>query len=472
MNRSKVSELLWVKPEAKFRFEERGVTVADPLSQLINEVGIPTLRNAQTPLEEAVFLLQIAAEVEHALLVQYLYAVYSLDVTVAGDQLRTIIKIAEQEMGHLLTVQNLLLFIRHGLHFDRGDLKPDNELDPFPFVLEPLTKSSLAKYVAAEMPIIDDTNPLKAEVDKIAEEAKVAAMGQAVHRVGLIYAKIYWLFQESDTPEGAWLLNHDGFPSGFHLSSEDFESATVLSSIQADELEWRASSAESLHIDPVTSRQEALTAIDTIARQGEGLTDQNNSHFQKFLTIYRQLANSSSPFSLEVPTYPNTLEQPQTNPDLEKGRITNPTSRLWAKLFNSRYHILLLAIAQSLSLDKSTEPTNNLRKELIGWAFEEMNNTVKSIAKKLTKLPRKIPSQTDVFAGAPFELPEEVLPVKKLDQWQLQKTLLAESNQLIDKLKQQSDLDPIGRGLLAQIKQLNDRRTATIEAQIQASSTP
>lgn len=469
MNQSKVSSLLWVKPEAKLRFEDRGVTVADPLIRLINEVGVPTLQNAKTPREEAVFLLQIAAEVEHALLVQYLYAAYSIDVSVASDELRTIIKIAEQEMGHLLTVQNLLLFIRDALHFDREDLRPDKELDPFPFILEPLTKSSLAKYVAAEMPTIDDSNPLKAEVDKIVQVAKDAAMGQ-VHRVGLIYAKIYWLFQENDTPSGPWQLPSDGFPSGVHLSSQDFESATVLSSIQADGGEWRANAAEGLHIDPATTRQQALIAIDTIARQGEGLTDQNNSHFQRFLNIYRKLENSSDPFSLDVPKQPNTADRPQTDPDLEKGRITHPTSRLWAKLFNCRYHILLLAIAQSMSLNKSTEPTNKLRKELIEWAFEEMKDALKNIAKKLTTLPRT--PQTNAFAGAPFELPAEILPVKELERWQLQKSLLAESNQLIDDLKQQPDLDLIGRGLLEQIKGLNDRRTATIEAQIQAGSTP
>ena len=64
----------------------------------------------------AIFLLRIAAEVEHSLMAQYLFAAYSLggpDVPAAlEDDVRawqeTILGIAKEEMGHLITVQNLL----------------------------------------------------------------------------------------------------------------------------------------------------------------------------------------------------------------------------------------------------------------------------------------------------------------------------------------------------------------------------
>lgn len=82
----------------------------------------------------AVFLLHAAAEIEHALLVQYLYAAYSLDktggsgtlvpagaaATIAGWRSK-IITIAKEEMAHLLTEQNLLRFIGGPLTFERGD---------------------------------------------------------------------------------------------------------------------------------------------------------------------------------------------------------------------------------------------------------------------------------------------------------------------------------------------------------------
>jgi hypothetical protein len=70
-----------------------------------------------------VFLLHTAAEIEHALMVQYLYAAWSLadggfpgpapppDAgTLVKRWQRTLVGIAE-EMAHLLTVQNLLRFV-------------------------------------------------------------------------------------------------------------------------------------------------------------------------------------------------------------------------------------------------------------------------------------------------------------------------------------------------------------------------
>src|SRR4051794_8358051 len=84
----------------------------DPLVAAIRELGVPRGPEAvqQSPRDEAIFFLQVAAEVEHALLVQYLYAAYSLDPSRAEgvtwrDQ---IVEIATEEMGHLVTVQNLL----------------------------------------------------------------------------------------------------------------------------------------------------------------------------------------------------------------------------------------------------------------------------------------------------------------------------------------------------------------------------
>src|SRR5205823_13396607 len=72
-----------------------------------------------TPRDNAIFLLRIAAEIEHALLVQYLYAFFSLrtsGLTPEQEQLvaewqGALFTIAQQEMAHLATVQNLLRFL-------------------------------------------------------------------------------------------------------------------------------------------------------------------------------------------------------------------------------------------------------------------------------------------------------------------------------------------------------------------------
>jgi len=113
-----------------------------------------------TPHQYAIFLLHVAAELEHVLMVQYLYAGYSLgghDVPLEHQndvsQWREIILgIAKEEMGHLMTIQNLLRCLGGPLNLDREDYPWDSEFYPFPFTLEPLSRESLAKYIVAESP--------------------------------------------------------------------------------------------------------------------------------------------------------------------------------------------------------------------------------------------------------------------------------------------------------------------------------
>ena len=92
-----------------------------------------------------VFLLTIAAQIEHSLMVQYLYAAYSLGGPQLGppvtDQQRNsvaawrqiILGIAKEEMGHLVTVQNVLRFLGAPLSLDREDYPWDSQLAPYPF---------------------------------------------------------------------------------------------------------------------------------------------------------------------------------------------------------------------------------------------------------------------------------------------------------------------------------------------------
>ena len=67
--------------------------------------------------EFAVMLLEIGASIEHALMVQYLYAAYSLraDHAKAKQWRKTLLTIAREEMGHLLTVQNILTLLRRSV---------------------------------------------------------------------------------------------------------------------------------------------------------------------------------------------------------------------------------------------------------------------------------------------------------------------------------------------------------------------
>jgi rubrerythrin len=106
-----------------------------------------------------VFLLSMAAEIEHSLMVQYLYAAYSLGGAQVPPQHRdsvlewqqVVLGIAKEEMGHLVTVQNVLKLLG-GPHLDREDYPSVSSFYPYAFTLEPVSQKSLAKYVVAESP--------------------------------------------------------------------------------------------------------------------------------------------------------------------------------------------------------------------------------------------------------------------------------------------------------------------------------
>src|SRR5215211_7563249 len=173
-----------------------------PLTLIPADIGF-TKPDELTWWDWTVFLLHTAAEIEHALMVQYLYAAYSLGETpflfqgpnvpegaqtLVSSWRRTIVGIAREEMGHLITVQNLLRFIGGSLNFEREDF-PFRSLYPFPFQLEPLTKDSLAKYVAAEMPENPEGQPDEL-MREIVQRATGSAGGSNVNRVGPLYTEL------------------------------------------------------------------------------------------------------------------------------------------------------------------------------------------------------------------------------------------------------------------------------------------
>src|SRR6266436_8687608 len=132
----------------------RAVAAAAP------SAGQPPKRPEMTWKDHLVMLLHIGAEIEHSLMVQYLYAAYSLGgeqvprghrLMVRGWQ-TSILAVAKEEMGHFLTAQNILTLIGAPINLNREDLPWDVPFYPFPFRLEPLSMKSVACYVFAEMP--------------------------------------------------------------------------------------------------------------------------------------------------------------------------------------------------------------------------------------------------------------------------------------------------------------------------------
>jgi hypothetical protein len=423
----------------------------------------------------AVFLLHAAAEIEHALLVQYLYAAYSLDTTGGtGDQVpggaaakvggwrRTIVTIAKEEMAHLLTEQNLLRFIGGPLTFERGDFPVHSQLYPFPLSLRPLTRTSLATYVAAEMP----ADPAVPDIGEIVARATNAEGGVPVNRVGVLFDTLIGIFSD-DTK----------------LVDADLRAQTVPD--QADAIHWNASGH--LIVRTIANRSDAVSALQAIADQGEGSanppTGAPASHFDRFLGIYREFPETESVADVPwqptkpVPVNPNTAAMPDPDPVVERARITDPATLLWAQLFNVRYRMLLADLAHSLHMpgpfaDASGNPT--LRGQLCEDAFLQMRGEgfsgMNKLADTLTALPLKQTPGADGArnAGPPFELPYTLaLTDDEHGRWRVHRALLDASRDLVTNLRNQPGSAAADQ-LLNELDSIDAAWRTVVEAQLAA----
>lgn len=116
------------------------------------------VRDFRDPYLELLRLLREAAEIEHALMVQYLFAAFSVRPMYrtklagrgfAGDA-RTLTGVAIQEMRHLNSVNELLVELGATPCLIRQDFPYEPQIYPFPFELERLSLVSVAKYTWAE----------------------------------------------------------------------------------------------------------------------------------------------------------------------------------------------------------------------------------------------------------------------------------------------------------------------------------
>jgi hypothetical protein len=393
-------------------------------------VHIPDLSAFPTPLAKAQFLLESAAEVEHALMVQYLYAAYSLkkfnevaDPALQAALLDTsetswpqvLLAIAREEMGHLMTVQNLLLLLGRPPNFEREDFPPHKDIYPFKLHLEPLTRRSLAKYVVAEA--ATDAPGIDVIVPIATEKAEAP-----INRVGVLYGLLGVVFtregdiQSGATGDPAWdaivrqladAAHQQAAPATWHLQDDAFHAEAQ--SRQADPDDWQVSH---LRVHQAANRAAAIQAIRDIGEQGEGpTTAKEDSHFARFLTIFRGGAGdpplpafpepSSSPPTRDVPTDPKVPKvQDITHATVQD--ITHRRTRRWAELADMRY-ALLLGFLEHYLLGAVDE-----RRVLTGWIFAEMRSRIGHIARELTKMPRAEGPGGAGVAAIPFTLPDDL----------------------------------------------------------------
>jgi len=169
------------------------------------------IRDFADPYIELIRLLHEASEIEHALMVQYLYAAFSLKPAyggIAGYGIPTsndCLGVAIQEMQHLGKVTRLLAELGASPSLVREDFPYEPEIYPFEFQLEPMGRGSLAKYVYAESPphALDSRKAVDPEEKRFLAALDRALGGNAKrNHLGSLYANIIGVLQEYiATPE-------------------------------------------------------------------------------------------------------------------------------------------------------------------------------------------------------------------------------------------------------------------------------
>ncbi|MGK5543272.1 ferritin-like domain-containing protein [Streptomyces sp. URMC 127] len=410
-----------------------------------------------------IMLLRVASEIEHSLMVQYLFAAYSLGGPQVPEGLRkdvrrwqeVILGIAKEEMGHLLTVQNLLVALGGPVNLGREDYPWGTDFYPFPFTLRRLTRQSLARYICAESPL-DWTG-------EEAERIRRLAAGEQdvpVNRVGALYERLSAILRDrSRIPETAfqastlpYQASWDEWGRGYRRGQRARDSGNVPEAQSPDLLILR-----------VYSRDSALSALRNIGEQGEALPapdspdgedPRNPSHFNRFLRIFRELERVD-PADQDAVARP-VAENPRTDhrlneetvaltsaltagpgqPRPEVNPITHREAADWGHLFNLRYRMLLTDLAHAFRLVGPLDngATLTARGSLIHRAFGEMYN-LRAISGALLRLPLDAENASGLLAGPPFEMPYALdLPAGDRNRWLLQRDLTEASVPLVETL--------------------------------------
>jgi hypothetical protein len=462
--------------------------------------------------DHLLMLLHLGAEVEHSLMVQYLYAAYSIGGNQIPDEHRTmvegwrdaILSVAREEMGHLLTVQNLLVFLGGSVNFAREDFPWDREVYPFPFSLEPFSIKSLSCYIYAEMPRSVTPEPTppprkRREPNYVVPSAEaqartinqvVASLGDwldpetvrtGMHRVGELYEHIIEVISDeakiADTAfdESSYEIqaSWDEWGRGYRPSPKMLDSEGNLISHAATVL--AADRPAHVLVDRVASRTDAIKALRALADQGEGPhTNRSHepSHFERFLDIFQELLRHGDPSwkpARDIPRDPTTrldfaravrgplpVTAPQSRAtvqrsDPEASIIDAITAKHLAQIFNERYRLLLDYLAHTFRLARTTRRDRpGLRSMVMHRAFGEMYN-LKTIAGLLVRLPRRDDGVSG-YAGPPFEMPYSLnLPQGDIDIWRRHDDLLKSSQTTCRRLLYYAGNDPKVKAQLAEV---------------------
>src|SRR5262245_56663553 len=286
--------------------------------------------------EALIYMLCEAAELEHGIMCQYLFAAFSLkqgtDEGLTDGQLgavtrwrRVIAHVATEEMLHLALVHNPPAAIGAAPHFARPNLPAPASHYPAGVRLElvPFGEPALQHFMFLERPEglqLDDAEGFAAALEHAAplmQGGDIVPRLQDFATVGHLYRSI-----------------EHGFA---HLTEKYGERRMFVgpprAQATADDFGW----PELVAVTDLASEQRA---IDTILEQGEGARGHwESAHFGQFVQIldeYRQMMADNPGFDPVRPVLPVKV-RPGERDDATVPLIGDPVTAQVADLFNVAY---------------------------------------------------------------------------------------------------------------------------------------
>ena len=346
--------------------------------------------------EALIYILCQAAELEHGIMAQYLFAAFSLkqsaaegltDAEAAAAQRwrKQIMHIAAQEMLHLALVQNLLSAIGAAPHLSRPNFpQPASHYPAGVHLLLPFGEQALRHFMFLERPegmALHDAEGLAAvnRAAPLVQAGDIVPRGQDFATVGHLYRSI---------------------EAGIaHLADKYGEDRLFVGPPRA---QATAKLFRWPELVTVTDAASAQRAIDEILEQGEGLRGAwQNAHFGQFVAIldeFEQLRQANRAFGPARPVIAANVRPSERDPGCLL--VTDPTAKRVMDLFNVCYEILLLALQRFFA---HTEETDAQLAALADAAVTLMIRAIKPLGDLITTLPAG-PEYPGSTAGPSFEL--------------------------------------------------------------------
>jgi hypothetical protein len=354
---------------------------------------------------ELVALLRHAAQIEHSLACQYLYAAWSLKRP--GDPAKTpseghltptetqlvvhweqqISKVAIQEMHHFLLANNLLVSLGAAPHLLRPNFPQlaNNYSDiNLPSILAPFSCETVLRFMCWEKPKAvgwwDD------ECRQCSERLRM----QAADTVGFVENKtLYYSVGQL----------YDAIEKSFRAHPEWISATTARQQLTAEYIPFVPA------VRAITSVQDAVDSVGEILSDGEGTGDyHSDAHFAYYHQIVSELRNLPE-FEAGWPTVDNPSYDAGCVP-IGATLIRDPGVTMVGRLFNDAYLVLIDLLGQLLAPEPGTRED---RRSLANLAMALMPLVIKPLGILLTRLPAEA-DQSNRYAGPSFEIPSSLSP--------------------------------------------------------------